>query len=123
VIGGALSCPIRIKRLALFEHTVDQPRQFEGLLAQLAAQHKADVTCPITVGFHLRTVAEAAFEQVQQGKAWAEVTPFWRVIDAKSPTLKRLSFDPAVVLRMRQAEGLAGSPAATAAASNCPHLK
>jgi hypothetical protein len=93
------------------------------LRSQLAAQHKADVTCPITVGFHLRTVAEAAFEQVQQGKAWAEVTPFWRVIDAKSPTLKRLSFDPAVVLRMRQAEGLAGSPAATAAASNCPHLK
>lgn len=76
------------------------------LRARLARRHKAQVTCPITTGFHLRTVAEAAWEEHQRGTPLSRITPFWRVLDAKTPTTTKLSFGAAVVTRRRAAEGL-----------------
>lgn len=76
------------------------------LRARLARKHKAQVTCPITTGFHLRTVAEAAWEEHQRGAALSRITPFWRVLDAAAPTTAKLSFGAAVVKRRRAAEGL-----------------
>ena len=76
------------------------------LRAKLARHHKAQVTCPITTGFHLRTVAEAAWEEHQRGTPLSRITPFWRVLDAKTPTTAKLSFGAAVVKRRRAAEGL-----------------
>jgi hypothetical protein len=76
------------------------------LRARLARRHKAQVTCPITTGFHLRTVAEAAWEEHQRGTPLSRITPFWRVLDAKTPTTAKLSFGAAVVQRRRAAEGL-----------------
>ena len=76
------------------------------LRARLARRHKAQVTCPITTGFHLRTVAEAAWEEHQRGTPLSRITPFWRVLDAKTPTTAKLSFGAAVVTRRRAAEGL-----------------
>ncbi|MBV9833055.1 MAG: hypothetical protein JO055_01525 [Alphaproteobacteria bacterium] len=76
------------------------------LRARLARRHKAQVTCPITTGFHLRTVAEAAWEEHQRGTPLSRITPFWRVLDATTPTTTKLSFGAAVVTRRRAAEGL-----------------
>lgn len=76
------------------------------LRAKLARRHKAQVTCPITTGFHLRTVAEAAWEEHQRGTPLSRITPFWRVLDAKTPTTAKLSFGAAEVARRRAAEGL-----------------
>lgn len=76
------------------------------LRARLARRHKAQVTCPITTGFHLRTVAEAAWEAHRRGTPLSRITPFWRVLDAKAPTTAKLSFGAAVVQRRRAAEGL-----------------
>ena len=76
------------------------------LRARLARRHGAQVTCPITTGFHLRTVAEAAWEAHQRGTPLARITPFWRVLDAATPTTRRLSFGAEVVRRRRAAEGL-----------------
>jgi hypothetical protein len=76
------------------------------LRLSLAKQHGAQVTCPITTGFHLRTVAEAAFETYQQDGDLEAVTPFWRVLNARAPTVSRLSFDAAFVTEQRQKEGL-----------------
>ncbi len=76
------------------------------LRARLARRHKAQVTCPITTGFHLRTVAEAAWEAHRCGTPLSRITPFWRVLDAKAPTTAKLSFGAAVVQRRRAAEGL-----------------
>lgn len=78
----------------------------QALRAALAAQHQAEVTCPITTGFHLRTVAEAAFERFEQGVSINELTPFWRVLDATAPTSRKLSFGYEFVRRQRAAEGL-----------------
>ena len=78
----------------------------QALRAALAAQHRAEVTCPITTGFHLRTVAESAFERFEQGVPMDELTPFWRVLDATAPTSRKLSFGYEFVRRQRAAEGL-----------------
>jgi hypothetical protein len=73
---------------------------------RLARRYKAEVACPITTGFHLRTVAEAALEARKQGKALADITPFWRVLDAEAPTTAKLSCGIAFVARLRRQEGI-----------------
>jgi hypothetical protein len=45
---------------------------------RLARQNKADVTCPITTGIFIRIAAEAAEEDLQNGKK--RITPYWRVV-------------------------------------------
>jgi len=76
------------------------------LRRRLARQHAAEVTCPITTGFHLRTVAEAAYEAHCQGAALSKITPFWRVLDEHAPTTARLPCGVAFVIRQRRREGL-----------------
>jgi hypothetical protein len=77
-----------------------------GLRKAMAEKHGAEVTCPITTGFHLRTVAEAAFEALSNGARLEAITPFWRVLDERAPTTKKLSFGAALLAERRRAEGL-----------------
>ena len=72
---------------------------------ELAERHHAEVTCPIYTGYHLRTVAEAALEAYAAGVPVEAITPFWRVLDAASPTTGRLPNGPAFVATRRAAEG------------------
>lgn len=46
--------------------------------SKLASTHKTDTTCPMTTGIFLRIAAEAAEEDLSNGKK--RVTPYWRVI-------------------------------------------
>ena len=78
----------------------------KSLRAKLARKYKAEVTCPITTGYHLKTIAEAAFEAHQQGAKLRQITPIWRVLDESTPTTKRLSYDPAFIMDRRAREGL-----------------
>jgi hypothetical protein len=48
------------------------------LREELAQRAGAVATCPLTTGIFLRIVAEAAAEEVTEGKK--RVTPYWRVI-------------------------------------------
>src|SRR5262245_49554207 len=59
--------------------------------ATLARRYKADGCCPVYLGYHLRTVAEAACEARDRGVPVIRITPIWRVLDADAPTLKKLS--------------------------------
>lgn len=70
----------------------------------LAIEHGAEVTCPLTTGIFLRIVAEAAYEEFQEGKALHKITPFWRVIDEKSPTAKKLTFGAVFLKEQREKE-------------------
>jgi hypothetical protein len=72
----------------------------------LAKQQRAEVTCPVTTGFHLRVVAEAAYERHRLGIPLRDITPFWRVIDAKTPMTKKLACGAEFVRERRLAEGL-----------------
>lgn len=77
-----------------------------ALRTALAVELGAEVTCPVTIGYHLRTVAEAAGEDLQRGMALSDVAPFWRVLDARTPTTGRLSFGAEFVAARRRHEGL-----------------
>lgn len=72
----------------------------------LAAEYHAAYACPITSGLFLRIVAEKAYEEYQQGKPLNEIAPFWRIIDLKSNTAKRLSFGTDFLIAQREKEGL-----------------
>ena len=80
------------------------------LRRRLAAAYGAEVTCPITMGFHLRTVAEAALEA--QARGAEAITPFWRVLDEGSPVAGRLSCGLAFITEQRAREGIAQPSAA-----------
>lgn len=77
-----------------------------ALRTALARENGAEVTCPVYTGYHLRTVAEAANEALERGMPLDQVTPFWRVLDMKTPTTKKLSFGAAFVTEQRRREGL-----------------
>ena len=77
------------------------------LRKDLAVEHGAAVTCPLTTGIFLRIVAEAAHEAYEKGTPLETITPFWRVIDAKSPTAKKLSFGTAFLQAQRKKEATA----------------
>lgn len=57
----------------------------------LARRCKADGCCPVYTGYHLRTCAEVAIEDYEAGAPITSITPVWRVLDDKAPTLKKLS--------------------------------
>jgi hypothetical protein len=73
----------------------------------LARKYRAEVTCPIYTGYHLRTVAEAACEAYASGARATEITPVWRVLDETTPTIGKLSPENAAFIAKRRAqEGL-----------------
>jgi hypothetical protein len=74
----------------------------------LAAEYHTQYTCPVTAGIFVRIVAEAAYEQYQEGKALSKITPFWRIIDLQSPAAKKLSFGTELLQEQRKKEQLTG---------------
>lgn len=72
----------------------------------LAAEHHAEYTCPVTAGIFLRIAAENAYEEYQKGKPLNKIMPFWRMIDLKSPSAKKLSCGVDFLKEMRDKEGL-----------------
>lgn len=76
------------------------------LRKELALKYGAEVTCPITMGFQLRTVAEAAYEAYEQGAQLSAITPFWRVLDEHTPSAKKLFCGTAFITEQRMQEGL-----------------
>ncbi|NOT60643.1 MAG: hypothetical protein HOP19_10525 [Acidobacteria bacterium] len=79
----------------------------QTLRKDLATEHKADGTCPLTTGIFLRIVAEAAYEQYLAGTPLKDLAPFWRVIDLQSPTAKKLTFGTDFLKTQREKEKLA----------------
>ncbi len=74
---------------------------------KLAKRHKADGTCPVYLGYRLRTVAGAACEARERGVALKNITPIWRVLDEKALTLKKLSArNVKLIVAQRRREGL-----------------
>lgn len=72
----------------------------------MAMENGAEATCPVYTGYHLRTVAEAAWDALERGVPIEQIAPFWRVLDEATPTTARLSFGAEFVRMRRKAEGL-----------------
>jgi hypothetical protein len=81
-------------------------RTIEAMREDFAKANKADATCPMTASIFARIAAEAALEEMDAGKPADKITPFWRLIDEKSPIAKKLSCGPAFVSKMRRSEGI-----------------
>jgi hypothetical protein len=78
--------------------TIDEMRE------DLAKEYKAQFTCPLTTGIFVRIVAEAALDEHRAGTDLSEITPFWRVLDARSKAGKKLSCGTDFLTEMRKAE-------------------
>ena len=74
------------------------------LRANLARAEGCDGTCPMSTSIFVRMVAEAAIEDLEDGKQVSEVSPFWRVIEGKDKIAKRLAIDPAWIDEQRALE-------------------
>lgn len=74
--------------------------------SDLAAEYGSEYACPVVSGICLRIVAENAFEQLQNGQPLSQVAPFWRMIDLKSPTAKKLACGIDYLADLRKKEGL-----------------
>ena len=74
------------------------------LRKDLAVEHNADYTCPVTTGIFLRIVAEANYEKLQEGKSIEDITPFWRVIEPNSSLAKKLTFGQDFLLQQIEKE-------------------
>lgn len=73
----------------------------------IATGNDSEVTCPITTGFHLRTVTEATFEDHEEGLPFEAMTPVWRVLDEKASTWKKLTdTQRSAIAKMRKEENL-----------------
>jgi hypothetical protein len=84
-----------------------ESRSVAQMRTDLAKAYGAEIACPISTSIFARIAAEAAIEETQMGKPLSEVTPFWRVIDEKSPIAKRLSCGPDLVRSRREEEATA----------------
>jgi hypothetical protein len=81
-----------------------QTRTLEQVRIDLAKEHGAEFTCPLTTGIFIRIVAEAALDERLAGKGLDQITPFWRVLDEKSKAAKKLTCGPEFLTQMRQSE-------------------
>ena len=73
------------------------------LRRKLAADFKADVTCPLTTGIFVRIAAEAAEENRAQGRK--RITPYWRVVKDDGSFNPKLPGGVAAQTRTLRAEG------------------
>lgn len=99
-----ISCPIELEDYLRSHVPAGTTREIQQVRRELAAIHKADATCPVSTSIFLRTVAEAAWDEIEAGKSATEVAPFWRVIDPNSPLAKKLRAGPQWIRQQRLAE-------------------
>lgn len=79
-----------------------QTKTVAEMRSDLAARNGADVTCPLTAGIFAHIVAEAALDEMREGKAVTEIAPFWRLVEPKSPLAKKLSCGQEFIAEQRQ---------------------
>jgi hypothetical protein len=68
-----------------------EQRTVPEMRLELAKQFESDMTCPLTASIFARIVSEAALDELRTGKDESQITPFWRLVDPKSPLAKKLS--------------------------------
>ncbi|MFN3213983.1 MAG: hypothetical protein ACE37M_12815 [Henriciella sp.] len=70
----------------------------------MAAAEGCTGTCPMSTAIFVRMVAEAALEDIADGKAVSDVSPFWRMITSQDKIAKKLNVDPAWIDEQRALE-------------------
>ncbi len=99
-----ISCPMEVEAYLRTRIPAGETREVQQMRRELAAMHGADAACPVSTAIFLRTVAEAAWDEIEAGKPASEVAPFWRVVDPKSPLARKLRAGAAWIEQQRAAE-------------------
>jgi hypothetical protein len=103
-----ISSPIDVESYLRTTIPSGETRELQQMRRELAKQHGADATCPVSTSFFLRTVAEAAWDQIEAGVPTKDVAPFWRVVDPKSPLAQKLRAGSQWIAEQRASEGVEG---------------
>ena len=99
-----ISCPLEVEEYLRTKVPPGETREVQQMRRELAALHGADAACPVSTAIFLRTVAEAAWDDMEAGRPATEVAPFWRVVDPKSPLAKKLRAGSQWIEQQRAAE-------------------
>jgi hypothetical protein len=102
-----ISCPVELEDYLKKHIPPGTTKEIQQVRRELARLHGADATCPVSTAIFLRTVAEAAWDEIEGGKTAPDVAPFWRVIDPKSPLAKKLRCGGQWIEQQRLAESSA----------------
>ena len=70
----------------------------------LAERENCAGTCPMSSAIFVRMVAEAALEDLADGKQVSEIAPFWRMITSRDKMVKKLKIDPDWIDQQRAME-------------------
>ncbi|MEM7430800.1 MAG: hypothetical protein AAF351_02555 [Pseudomonadota bacterium] len=81
-----------------------ETRTVQRMRNELARRHKCDATCPVSTAIFLRISAEAAIEQMNDGAAVTDVTPFWRAIAPEDKVATKLEIDSEWIQHQRERE-------------------
>jgi hypothetical protein len=99
-----ISSPVELEDYLRQHVPTGTTKEIQQVRRELARLHGADATCPVSTSIFLRTIAEAAWVEIEAGKSATEVAPFWRVIDPKSPLAKKLRAGSHWIEQQRLAE-------------------
>jgi len=99
-----ISCPLEVDHYLRTQVPPGETRAIQQMRRELARLHGADAACPVSTAIFLRTVAEAAWDQIEAGTPAAQVAPFWRVVEPGSPLAKKLRAGSDWIAHQRAAE-------------------
>lgn len=99
-----ISCPLELEHYLRTQVPPGETKALQQMRRELATLHGADATCPVSTSIFLRTVAEAAWDDIEAGTPATEVAPFWRVVEPGSPLAKKLRAGSAWIEQQRAAE-------------------
>ena len=99
-----ISCPLEVEAYLRQQVPPGETRAIQQMRRELARLHGADAACPVSTAIFLRTVAEAAWDQIEAGTPASQVAPFWRVVDPQSPLAKKLRAGSRWIAEQRAAE-------------------
>ena len=83
-----------------------QSRTIVQMRRALAQSRNADATCPVSTAIFLRIAAQAAIDEMEDGRETELVSPFWRVLRASDKITERLTIDRRWIDTQRGLEGL-----------------
>lgn len=83
-----------------------ETRTVERMRKDIAKRRKCDASCPVSTAVFVRIAAEAAIEDMNDGKLPDEVIPFWRLIAGKDKVAKKLAIDSAWIDEQRAKESV-----------------
>lgn len=81
-----------------------ETRTIERMRRELARAEQCDASCPVSTAIFIRIAAQAAIDELNDGKELEQVSPFWRLLSSKDKIAKKLTIDGQWIDQQRAAE-------------------